>query len=165
MCSASGWISHTGLVGGHHDLYVHEGVVSSGALQQLQSLRNQLPDVLRLLQVAPDDARRFGWRHRQTDRQNETTNPETSYFSTQSGSPQTVRLMSGLAEHHLWPRRTALLRTESANAILPSDFKPNGRTEFNLLLLRRSQLGLNGRRVFNCSAESLMRQPAERSAA
>lgn len=73
--------------------------------------------------------------------------------------------MSGFTKQHLWPRRTALLRSKSANAILPSDFKPNGQTEFNLLLLRRGQLGVNDRRVFNCSAESLMRQPAEGRAA
>lgn len=76
-----------------------------------------------------------------------------------------MRLISELAQHHLWPCHTALLQIESANVIFPSDFKPSGRTEFNLLLLCHGQLGLNGREVFNCSAESLMRQLAQSSAA
>lgn len=81
---------------------------------------------------------------------------------TQRGS---VGAASGLAGRHLWPRRDAPLQIESANVIFPSDFKPNGRTEFNLLLSCQGQLGLSGRRVFNCSPESLMRRPAESSAA
>lgn len=69
--------------------------------------------------------------------------------------------MSGLTKHHLWPQRIALrLQTESANAILPSDFKPSGQTEFNLLLLCR---GTERQKEF--SAESLMRRPAEGRAA
>lgn len=74
---------------------------------------------------------------------------KTAYILGAPGSFQTVRLMSGLTKHHLWPQRIALrLQTESANAILPSDFKPSGQTEFNLLLLCRGQLGPNGKKSF-----------------
>lgn len=64
-------------------------------------------------------------------------------------------------KYHLQPLCTALLQTEWANAILPSDLKPTGQTKSNLLFCC-GWLGLNGGRVFNCSAESLMRQAVER---
>lgn len=53
---------------------------------------------------------------------------------TQRGS---LREASGLAGRHLWPRCDAPLQIESANVIFPSDFKPDGRAEFNLLLSER----------------------------
>lgn len=65
---------------------------------------------------------------------------------------------SGLARHHLWPRRHARLQIQSANVIFPSDFRPNGWTESDLVLSCSGQLGLNGGRVFNRLAEPLMRR-------
>lgn len=145
-------VEHTGLVGRHHVFDVYEGVLSSVALKHLQSLLDQVTDILPLMLAVVDAVSSVYWGEKNKGRHR---------GRVQCGLLLTVRSQSGLTKHHLWPRRIARRRIESANVIFPSDFKPNGRTESNSLLLCHGQWGLNGRRVFNCSAESLMRRPAE----
>ncbi len=45
---------HAGLVGGHHVFDIYEGILSSVALKHLQSLLDQVTDVLSLLLAVVD---------------------------------------------------------------------------------------------------------------
>lgn len=47
-------VEQAGLVGGHHVLDVYEGVLSSVALKHLQSLLDQIADVLPLMLAVVD---------------------------------------------------------------------------------------------------------------
>lgn len=47
-------VEQAGLVGGHHVFDVYEGVLSSVALQHLQSLLDQIADVLPLMLAVVD---------------------------------------------------------------------------------------------------------------
>lgn len=50
---------HAGLIGGHHVFDVYEGILSSVALKHLQSLLDQVTDVLSLLLAVVDAVSRI----------------------------------------------------------------------------------------------------------
>lgn len=57
-------VKHTGLIGGHHVFDIYEGVFSSVALKHLQSLLDQVADVLPLVLAVVDAVSGVDWRER-----------------------------------------------------------------------------------------------------
>ena len=54
-------VEHAGLVGGHHVLYVNEGVLAPVALKHLQGLLDQVTNVFPLLLAVVDAVPRVDW--------------------------------------------------------------------------------------------------------
>ncbi len=64
-------VDNAGFVGGHHVFNVYKGILSSVALKNLQSLLDQVADVLSLLLAVVDAISRVDWGQRNKRRQTE----------------------------------------------------------------------------------------------
>jgi len=98
-------VVNAGLVGGHHVFDVYEGILSSEALEHLQSLLDQVADVLPLLLAVVDAVSGVDW-GRGNESQTDSTRTDRGGYARSGASP-TVSFMSGLSKLHPGPRRHA----------------------------------------------------------